>query len=57
MKTEDIKLFHKVAEFNSLTETAKWMDLPKSNISRRIKQLESDLQIKQLASYNAQIKN
>ncbi|AJR08797.1 LysR family transcriptional regulator [Photobacterium gaetbulicola] len=46
MKTEDIKLFHKVAEFGSLTETAKWLDLPKSNISRRIKQLESDIQIK-----------
>lgn len=46
MKTEDIKLFHKVAEFGSLTETAKWLDLPKSNISRRIKQLESDLKIK-----------
>ncbi|MGR5065275.1 LysR family transcriptional regulator [Photobacterium sp. DNB22_13_2] len=46
MKTEDIKLFHKVTEFGSLTETAKWLDLPKSNISRRIKQLENDLQIK-----------
>lgn len=46
MKTEDIKLFHKVVEFGSLTEAAKWLDLPKSNISRRIKQLESDTGIK-----------
>ncbi|MCQ1058995.1 LysR family transcriptional regulator [Photobacterium sp. ZSDE20] len=46
MKTEDIKLFHKVVEFGSLTETAKWLDLPKSNISRRIKQLETDLNTK-----------
>ncbi|MBY5946880.1 LysR family transcriptional regulator [Photobacterium rosenbergii] len=46
MKTEDIKLFHKVVEFGSLTETAKWLDLPKSNISRRIKQLEDEAGIK-----------
>ena len=46
MKTEDIKLFHKVVEFGSLTEAAKWLDLPKSNISRRIKQLEDDTGIK-----------
>ncbi|PSW13171.1 LysR family transcriptional regulator [Photobacterium rosenbergii] len=46
MKTEDIKLFHKVVEFGSISESAKWMDLPKSNISRRIKQLEEDTGIK-----------
>ncbi|MDV5168634.1 LysR family transcriptional regulator [Photobacterium rosenbergii] len=56
MKTEDIKLFHKVVEFGSLTETAKWLDLPKSNISRRIKQLEEDTGIKLFHRHSRNIK-
>ena len=45
MKTEDIELFHKVAETGSLTKTAEILGLPKSNVSRRIKDLEQQLRV------------
>ncbi len=43
MKTEDIKLFQQVVESGSLVKTADTLDLAKSNISRRIKALESEI--------------
>ncbi|WP_076416612.1 LysR family transcriptional regulator [Shewanella sp. UCD-KL12] len=43
MKTEDIKLFQQVVESGSLVKTSDTLDLAKSNISRRIKALESEI--------------
>lgn len=43
MKTEDIKLFQQVVESKSLTKTSHVLDLAKSNISRRLKQLETEI--------------
>ena len=43
MKTEDIKLFQHVVESKSLVKAASALDLPKSNISRRLKHLESEI--------------
>jgi len=45
MKTEDIKLFQQVVESKSLVRAADVLDLAKSNISRRLKQLESEIGI------------
>ena len=45
MKTEDIKLFHRVVDAGSLVHASEIFDLPKSNISRRIKALEEELNI------------
>lgn len=45
MKTEDIKLFHQIVDIGSLVRTSEILDLPKSNISRRIKALEEELNI------------
>lgn len=45
MKTEDIKLFHQIVDAGSLIRASEIFDLPKSNISRRIKGLEEELKI------------
>ncbi|WP_033298412.1 LysR family transcriptional regulator [Psychromonas ossibalaenae] len=45
MKTEDIKLFHQVVDAGSLVRASEIFELPKSNISRRIKTLEEELNI------------
>jgi len=42
VKTEDIKLFHQVVDTGSLIRASEIFDLPKSNISRRIKALEEE---------------
>ncbi|MEJ2763006.1 LysR family transcriptional regulator [Photobacterium sp. MCCC 1A19761] len=46
MKTEDIKLFHQIVDAGSLIRAAEIFDLPKSNLSRRIKSLEEELSIR-----------
>ncbi|NKF49073.1 LysR family transcriptional regulator [Shewanella sp. WXL01] len=46
MKTEDIKLFHRVVETGSLVEAADILNLPKSTLSRRLQQLEDELKVK-----------
>ncbi|SDJ15005.1 DNA-binding transcriptional regulator, LysR family [Ferrimonas sediminum] len=43
MKTEDLSLFHLVADCQSFTQAASISDLPVANVSRRIKALEQDL--------------
>ncbi|QIZ76638.1 LysR family transcriptional regulator [Ferrimonas lipolytica] len=43
MKTEDIKLFHIVVDSSSLVRAAELLNLPKSNVSRRIKALEQEI--------------
>ncbi|WED28974.1 LysR family transcriptional regulator [Vibrio sp. DW001] len=45
MKTEDIKMFHHIVETGSLVRASELLDLPKSNLSRRLKALEQDLGI------------
>jgi DNA-binding transcriptional LysR family regulator len=45
MKTEDLKLFHQIVDTGSLNRASEIFDLPKSNISRRIKSLEEELNI------------
>ncbi|PMH43799.1 hypothetical protein BCU68_13200 [Vibrio sp. 10N.286.49.B3] len=45
MKTEDIKMFHRIVESGGLVRAAELMDLPKSNLSRRLKALEEELGI------------
>lgn len=45
MKTEDIKLFHQIVDAGSLVRASEIFDLPKSNLSRRIKALEDELKI------------
>ncbi|GGA97493.1 LysR family transcriptional regulator [Agarivorans gilvus] len=46
MKTEDIKLFHFIVDAGNLTKASELLDLPKSNLSRRLKNLENELQVK-----------
>lgn len=43
MKTEDIKMFHHIVENGSLVRASELLDLPKSNLSRRLKALEQEL--------------
>lgn len=45
MKTEDIKMFHHIVESGGLVKASELLDLPKSNLSRRLKALEHDLGI------------
>ena len=45
MKTEDIKLFHQIVETGSMVHASEILDLPKSNLSRRLKGLEEELNI------------
>lgn len=45
MKTEDIKLFHQIVEIGSMVRASEILDLPKSNLSRRLKGLEAELNI------------
>lgn len=45
MKTEDLKLFHRIVETGSLIRAAEIFNLPKSNLSRRLKGLEDELGI------------
>jgi len=45
MKTEDIKMFHQIVEAGSLVHASEILDLPKSNLSRRLKALEEELNI------------
>lgn len=52
MKTEDIKLFHQVVDAGSLIRASEIFDLPKSNISRRIKALEEELNIQLFHRHN-----
>lgn len=46
MKIKDLKLFIKVVELGSFTAAANALDLPRANVSRRISDLESLLNIK-----------
>ncbi len=43
VNTEDIKLFHKIVQAGSLTETAEQLQQPKSTLSRRVKAMEQEL--------------
>ncbi|MEZ9904454.1 LysR family transcriptional regulator [Vibrio breoganii] len=43
MKTEDLKLFLRVVELGSFTAAASALDLPRANVSRRINDLEKEL--------------
>ncbi|GEA59262.1 LysR family transcriptional regulator [Vibrio comitans] len=43
MKTEDLKLFLRVVELGSFTAAANALDLPRANVSRRINDLEKEL--------------
>ncbi|MFA0069368.1 LysR family transcriptional regulator [Vibrio breoganii] len=43
MKTEDLKLFLRVVELGSFTAAANALDLPRANVSRRISELEKEL--------------
>lgn len=43
MKTEDIKMFHHIVESGGLVRASELLDLPKSNLSRRLKALEQAL--------------
>lgn len=43
MKTEDIKMFHHIVESGSLIKASCLLELPKSNLSRRLKALEQEL--------------
>lgn len=43
MKTEDIKLFHIIVDSGSLVRAADLLSLPKSNLSRRLKGLEEEI--------------
>ncbi len=52
MKTEDIKLFHQIVDAGSLIRASEIFDLPKSNLSRRIKSLEEELQIQLFHRHN-----
>ena len=45
MKTEDIKMFHQIVESGGLVRASELLDLPKSNLSRRLKSLEQALGI------------
>jgi len=45
MKTQDIKMFQHIVESGSLVKAADLLDLPKSNLSRRLKVLEQALGI------------
>ncbi|MDE1263782.1 LysR family transcriptional regulator [Vibrio aestuarianus] len=45
MKTEDIKMFHHIVESGGLVKASELLDLPKSNLSRRLKALEHELGI------------
>jgi len=45
MKTEDLKLFHQIVEMGSIVRAAEVLNLPKSNLSRRLKGLEEELKI------------
>jgi DNA-binding transcriptional LysR family regulator len=45
MKTEDLKLFHQIVETGSIIRAAEILNLPKSNLSRRLKGLEDELKI------------
>lgn len=46
MKTEDLALFHRIAETGSLIEAADLLNLPKSTVSRRLQALEDELNLK-----------
>ncbi|GEM80293.1 LysR family transcriptional regulator [Vibrio superstes] len=43
MKTEDLKLFLRVVELGSFTAAANALDLPRANVSRRINDLEKEI--------------
>ncbi|NAW68472.1 helix-turn-helix domain-containing protein, partial [Vibrio sp. V28_P6S34P95] len=45
MRIEDIKLFHLIVDAGNLTKASELLDLPKSNLSRRIKNLEIELKV------------
>ncbi|WP_133407421.1 LysR family transcriptional regulator [Parashewanella tropica] len=46
MKTEDIALFHKIVEHGGVNEASNFLYLPKSTISRRLKNLENEISVK-----------
>ncbi|GAA5218588.1 LysR family transcriptional regulator [Corallincola platygyrae] len=48
MKLEDMELFVLVAEIGSFTKAADYCDIPKSTISRRVKDLEDSLKVRLL---------
>ncbi|UJF18350.1 LysR family transcriptional regulator [Vibrio sp. SS-MA-C1-2] len=45
MRLDDIRVFHTVVEAGGFTAAAHVLDLPKSNISRRVSQLEANLNV------------
>ncbi len=55
MKIEDLALFVRVAEELSFTEAANVLDLPQSTVSRKIKQIEGDLQARLFERTSRQI--
>lgn len=46
MNTEDITLFHKIVDAGSLVDAAELLQQPKSTLSRRVKAMENELNIK-----------
>ncbi len=52
MKTEDIKLFHHIVDSGSLNRTCEICSLAKSNVSRRIKGLEQELNFQLFNRHN-----
>ncbi|WP_245597631.1 LysR family transcriptional regulator [Psychromonas aquimarina] len=52
MKTEDIKLFHQIVDCGSLNRTCEVYSLAKSNVSRRIKALEQELNFQLFDRHN-----
>lgn len=43
MDLDDVRVFTKVVELGSFTKAATWLKMPKSTVSRRVNQLEEDL--------------
>ncbi|QIZ76924.1 LysR family transcriptional regulator [Ferrimonas lipolytica] len=56
MKLDDLRLFHLVVESQSFTRAAELADLPVTNVSRRIKALEVQLQVTLLARTTRQLR-
>lgn len=48
MKLDEMELFVHVAELGSFTKAADYCDLPKSSVSRRVKELEDSLKVRLL---------
>lgn len=55
MKTDDIKLFHRIVECGSIIATADLLHVPKSTVSRRLLSLEQDIGCKLFHRQNRSI--